>query len=106
MFSYAGSLPSAAPGAELRHPGEAAHPDPDRREQDVEDEVPQQQGDPPERPAPEGDARLRGHRAACALASPARSSTTRRMRCAVSSIDSSEMSMTGQRSLRWSFFAC
>src|SRR5262249_50553691 len=95
------ACPSAPPGTELRHPGEGAQPDPDRREQNVEEEVPDHQDDPPEHPAPEWDARFRGgHRATCALASPARSSTTRMMRCAVSSIDSSEMSITGQRSRR------
>ena len=37
---------------------------------------------------------------------PRRSSTTRSTRCAVSSIDSSEMSITGHPSRRWSFAAC
>src|SRR3954452_15188365 len=103
MFSYAGLLaPSATPCTEHRHPGERPQPDPDRREHDVEDEVSDEEAEPPEAPTPERDARFRGHPAACAFASAARSSTTRRMRCAVSSIDSSEMSMTGQRSRRWS----
>src|SRR5262249_19636423 len=96
----------ATPGTELRHPGEGAQPDPDRREQDVEEEIPDQQDDTPKCPAPERDARLRGHRATCAFTSPARSSTTRRTRFAVSSIDSSEISIPGQRSRRWTFFAC
>src|SRR6476659_1415856 len=107
MLSYAGLLAfSAAPGTEFRHPSERAQPDPDRSEQDVEEEVPEQESEPPDSPPPERDAGFRGHPAACAFASSARSSTTRRMRCAVSSIDSSEMSMTGQRSRRWSFLAC
>jgi dipeptidase E len=54
----------AAPGPELGDPGERPQPDPDRGQQDVEEEVPDQQGEPPEPPAPERDARLRPHRAA------------------------------------------
>src|SRR4029077_17346674 len=97
MLSYAGSLSrSAAPGTELRDPRERPQPDPHRREHDVEKEVPDQQGEPPDSPTPERDAGFRAHRAAGAFVASARSSTTRRMRCAVSSIESSEMSITGQ----------
>src|SRR6478672_3401628 len=107
MLSYAGSLSrSTAPGTELRDPRKCSQPDPHGREHDVEQEVPDQKGEPPDSPTPERDTGFRAHDAAGAFVSSARSSTTRRMRYAVSSIDSSEMSITGQRSRRWSFFAC
>src|ERR1700751_5345510 len=80
----------AATTPELCEPGQRPQTDPDRRQENVEDDIADEEDDPPEPPAPQRDAGLRGQRAACAFASPARSSTTRRMRWAVSSIESSE----------------
>jgi len=94
---------AAPPRPELREPGDRPQPHPDRRQQHVEGEVGDEQDRPPERPAAERYGPLLLH--ACA-ASALRSSTTRSTRCAVSSIESSEMSITGQPSLRWSFVAC
>ena len=78
------------PGSELGQPRERPEPDPDRREQDVEEEHPGGELDPPERPAPERDLP--------ALLRPRvrfRCSTSRMTRAAVSSIESSVVSMTG-----------
>jgi hypothetical protein len=87
-------------GAKLRQPGEPPEPQPDRRQQYVEDDQRETEEAPPQGPAPEGHGRLRFHLASGAAASALRPSTVRRIRCAVSSIDSSEMSITGQPSRR------
>src|SRR5213592_1749844 len=87
----AGSLSAvaAAPGAELRQPGERPDADPDRRQQHVEEDEREAENAPPDGPAPPRNGRLRLHVTSTA-ASALRPSTVRRMRCAVSSIDSSE----------------
>ena len=96
---------SAAPRPELRHPRERPQPDPKGREEYIEQDVREEEHHPPEGPVAERYGRLVRHRAV-AFVSDCRSSSTRRTRCAVSSIDSSEMSMTGQPRRRCSFSAC
>jgi hypothetical protein len=122
------------PRPELGDPRRDPEPEPDRREEHVEDEIAEDHEEPPERhpvkrdpplltyvPAapgwrPErvaqrrlsrsavraGSARLLAHAFAAARL---RRSTSRTMRIAVSSTESSVTSITGQRSLRWSFDA-
>jgi len=95
--------PSA--GAKVREPRRGAEAHPDRRQQHVEDEHGRAERQPPGDPAPERDRRLRLHVAgACARTpfSARRCSTSRITRAAVSSIDKSEISITGQPSRRCS----
>ena len=136
------SCPSAAtstgsirgPRLELGHPGRAAEPEPDRREQDVEDEVAEEHEEPPQGKPAKRDpsllpdvalpARRRPERVAqrrlarCAVRARGRAllghvvatarrrrSTSRMMRIAVSSTESSDTSMTGHRRRLWSFEA-
>ena len=87
-----------AAGAELRQPGKSSEPQPDRRQQHVEDDEGEAEEAPPQSPAPQGHRRLRFHLASGAAASAFRPSTVRRIRWAVSSIESSEMSITGHPS--------
>src|SRR5204863_5815127 len=87
------------PRAEVRQPRKGAQSHPDRREQDVEEHDRERQGQPPRRPAPERDA---AHEtSAFAPASARRRSTSLMTRAAVSSIERSEISITGQPSRRW-----
>src|SRR5438874_706874 len=95
------SLTPAA-GAELGGPRDRAQADPDRRQQHVEDEV----GDDDERPPEHPVAERYGPLLVLLHAAVLRSSTTRSTRWAVSSIESSEMSITGQLIRRCSFAAC
>ena len=100
------ALAALAPAAraELREPGDGAQADPDRRQHDVEDDV----GDDEDRRtrAPSSAAGSRGFSSHERAPFACRSSTTRSRRWAVSSIESSEMSITGQPSRRCSFVAC
>ncbi len=102
----AAALVAAPARPELGEPGDDAEADPDRRQQDVEDEVRDDEDQPPERPVAQRHAPLRQRLPPHARTwSPRRSSITRRTRWAVSSIESSEMSITGQPSRRCSFRA-
>src|SRR5512146_631798 len=94
-----GFLP-AAPRLELCKPRQGAQAHPDRRQQHVEEDERNSEPTPPDGPTPPGHRRLRPH-VVLALASALRPSTVRRIRCAVSSIESSEMSITGQPRRRW-----
>src|SRR5260370_30924794 len=87
------------PRANLSEPGEDAQADPDRREHHVEDEVGEDDQRPPHGPVAKRD------RALLVLHALWRSSMTRNTRCAVSSIESSEMSITAQPRRRRSFSA-
>ena len=91
------STVAASARAELREPRKPSQAQPDGREQDVEDEQRQAEQHPPDGPAPPGDGRLCRHVPSAAAASAFRPSTVRRIRCAVSSIESSEMSITDNR---------
>src|SRR5207248_2730947 len=81
----------------LGKPRNRAKPEPHGREQPVEDDERDREDEHPEHPPPQRHLRLRLHRATPAV----RRSTARRMRCAISSIESSDTSITGQPSLRW-----
>ena len=83
--------PLPAAGPELGEPGERPQCEPERREDHVEDEERRPEQRQPERPAGAGNGRLGLQRAA-----PARCSTVWTMRRAISSIESSETSITGQ----------
>src|SRR5206468_6723288 len=93
-------------GSEVREPREGAEAHPGGREQDVEDHNREGQRQPPESPAPERDPALRHETSAFAPASARRRSTSLITRAAVSSIESSEISITGQPSFRWIAWAC
>src|SRR5438045_1130233 len=82
------------PRPELREPCERAQPEPERREEDVEDEQREGEREHPQNPAPDGNRRLRLQRFFLC-------STWRMIRRAISSIESSETSITGQRRRRW-----
>ena len=103
-----GGTPAARP--ELGDPGGGTQAEPNRREQEVEEQAGDEEQHPPDGPAPERDGlgagcrRLRVHAGVAAAAW--RRSTIAMIRAAVSSIESSEISITGQPSLRWSFSAC
>ena len=86
--------------AELREPGERAEREPERREEPVEEDERRAERGVPRGPPPRRDRRLRLH-ADAARASAVRPSTSRMIRRAISSIDSSETSSTGQPSRRW-----
>ena len=102
--------PVARPAAraEVGQPGHGAQAHPDRRQQHVEDDDGAGQDRPPGCPAPGRDAGLRLHETgACAPvpASARRCSTSRITRAAVSSIERSEISITGHPRRRWSVSA-
>jgi adenylate kinase family enzyme len=131
------SVSSAKPAGarpQLRDPRRSPEPEPDRRQEDVEDEIAEHEQKPPEgeatrrhpallpqvaapaggraeRVAQGGLSRSavragRGRLVADARAAARLRRSTRRMiRIAVSSTESSVTSMTGQRSRRWSFEA-
>ena len=93
----------APAGAEVREPGQRAQAHPYRRQQHVEDDVGGRQDRPPQDPAPERDTLLRSQTGVFSLvpASARRRSTSLITRAAVSSIERSEISITGQPSRRW-----
>src|SRR4029077_8445688 len=91
-------LPS--PRAELRDPREHAQAEPERREEPVEEDERGAERRVPDAPAPQRNGWLGLHEA-LALASAARCSTSRMMRCEISSIESSLTSSTGHPSRRW-----
>ena len=88
----------SATRAELREPGERAEAEPERREEAVEDDERERRGSatraPSARPGPAASA-------SPSLAVALRRSTCRTIRSAISSIESSETSITGQPSRRW-----
>src|SRR5438876_11799453 len=87
---------AAAARAELREPRKRAEAEPDRRKERVEDKEREGEDRVPEHPAPE--RHLLPH---FAVAPCLRRSTVRRTRWAISSIESSETSITGHPSRRW-----
>ena len=89
-----------APRIPLGQPREASQPEPDRRQHDVEQNEREPKPRPPDRPEPQRHRRFRPHVSCGAAASALRLSTVRRICWAVSSIESSEMSITGQPSRR------
>src|SRR4051794_1971905 len=89
---------STATRAELGQPRHRAQAEPDRREQHVEDEESEGERRQPEHPPPESNRLLRLQRADLC-------STWRMIRSAISSIESSETSITGQPSRRWIWWA-
>src|SRR5690349_21784441 len=100
----AGSTAPSMP--ELSDPSGPAKDEPNRRQEDVEGHQRDAQEGPPGAPPPEGNAWFRPHAPVVAAAVWARrDSTVRRIRCAVSSIESSEMSITGHPSRRWTIVA-
>src|SRR5262249_43399199 len=89
---------AAAPRSELGNPRSRPEKKPHGREEPVEDDERETEQRVPRRPAPEGNSRARLHEAPAPLV---RRATLRRMRCAISSIESSETSNTGQPRRRW-----
>src|SRR4051794_29458235 len=86
---------AAAARPVLGEPRKRAEAEPDGCEQAVEDDQREHHLEPPEDPAPERDPHL------VVASTRFRRATTRRIRWAISSIESSETSITGQPSLRW-----
>ena len=104
--------------AKLRHPRGRAEPEPDGGQHDVEEDHRHGERRPPDDPEadrhppllrevaadPAGEGpvlRVAGRHADAVSRRRWRSATSRMMRIAVSSTESSETSITGQRSLRW-----
>lgn len=101
------SGPGGAPARpEVRRPGHRSQPEPDGREEAVEDDDRGGEDRPPERPVAQGHRALRRHGCQEAFASRRRPSTSRMIRCAVSSIETSDTSSTGQPSRRCTAEAC
>src|SRR6266516_69987 len=90
------SGPAFPARAELCRPGERPQPEPERREEPVEDDERSAENAVPEGPAPGRDGWLGLHPAAAL-----RRSTSWMIRCEISSIDSSLTSSTGQPRRRW-----
>ena len=93
---------TASPRAELRQPRQRPQAKPDRREDHVEEQVADREQEPPQKPPSERYRRSLFHE----VTSARRLATMRMMRCAVSSIEASEISNTGQPSRRWTAAAC
>ncbi len=104
------NLPTASAGSarvaartHLREQPRDADPEPHREEDHVEEDERGSHQRKPQRPAPRWNRCLLLHALAAAAL---RRSTIRSTRCAVSSIDSSDTSTTGQPSCRWMAAAC
>ena len=95
------SIDSAALAArsELGHPGERTQPEPERREQPIEENERGAERRVPDGPAPQRDGRLGLHPMGLP-ASSRRRSTRRMMRWEISSIEAQATSSTGQPSRR------
>src|SRR6185437_12587360 len=94
------SAGAASPCGKLGHPCDGPQPEPERREEPVEDDERGAEGGVPHAPPPARHRRLRLHDAPTAAASALRRATSWMIRCEISSIESSLTSSTGQPSRR------